>query len=60
MNIEKFIEKFDCNPLEVFKTEIEKMKNLDLLELCSNECGACIKLTKKGIDFANVVWEEFI
>ena len=39
-----------------FKIEIEKLISQDLLEI---ENGY-LKLTEKGLDFANIVWEEFI
>lgn len=48
----KFKEKVD----EVFEEEIKKLSNLELISVTNNN----IKLTKKGIDFANIVWEEFI
>jgi hypothetical protein len=40
----------------VFEKEISKMQKMQLLQ----KTDESIKLTKKGIDFANIVWEEFI
>ena len=39
-----------------FKTELEKLVNEELLEVN----GDYIKLTNKGLDLANLVWEEFV
>ena len=72
VSIESFIEKFNENPLNLFKDEISKMQKSGLLKIEKNEnmCkteiknntekNCYIKLTTKGIDFANIVWEEFI
>lgn len=55
-SIQSFKAKFSNNPLYIFRKEIEKLTNLSLLEVdCDN-----IRLTNKGLDFANEVWEEFI
>lgn len=56
ISIKKFKKKFNENPLNVFKQEINKMQDLKLLQ----KTEETIKLTLKGIDFANIVWEEFI
>lgn len=56
VNIRKFMAKFDENPLEVYKKQIYKLSKLDLITLDINT----IKLSKKGIDLANIVWEEFV
>ena len=56
VNIQKFKNKFMENPLYIYKNEIEKLVNEGLLEVDLNN----IKLTKKGIDLSNLVWEEFI
>jgi len=56
VNIQKFKNKFMENPLYLYKNEIEKLVNEGLLEVDLNN----IKLTKKGIDLANLVWEEFV
>ena len=54
--IQKFKNKFMENPLYIYKNEIEKLVSEKLLEIDLNN----IKLTKKGIDLANLVWEEFV
>ena len=56
VEIKHFKEKFGQNPIYVFRKEINKLEKEDLIEID----GDCIKLTKKGLDFANVVWEEFV
>lgn len=56
VNEQVFKEKFSKDINDVYKKSIEKLINLELI---SNEKGI-IKLTKKGIDFANIVWEEFV
>ena len=56
VNEQIFKEKFSKDVNDVYKKSIEKLINLELI---SNEKGI-IKLTKKGIDFANIVWEEFV
>ena len=54
--IQEFKEKFAANPIFVFKTELEKLVNEELLEVN----GDYIKLTNKGLDLANIVWENFV
>ena len=54
--IQEFKEKFAANPIFVFKSELEKLVNEELLEVN----GDYIKLTNKGLDLANLVWEEFV
>ncbi len=56
MNIAKANKRFSTDIEKVYKSEIDKMKKLDLLTV---ENGY-MKLTTKGLDFGNVVWEEFI
>lgn len=56
ISVKKFKQKFNEDPLNVFKQEINKMQELKLLQ----KTEETIKLTLKGIDFANIVWEEFI
>ena len=53
-------EKFKIDILNRFNTEINKMQNLGLLEVDNNANDIRVKLTKKGLDLANIVWEEFI
>ena len=56
ISIAEFKSKFVANPVFLYHTELEKLTNQGLLEID----GDRIKLSKKGIDFANLVWEEFI
>ena len=54
--IEEFEKKFSINPKTWYKKELDKLILNGLIDI--NESN--IKLSKKGIDFANIVWEEFI
>ena len=56
LNIQEFKNKFVENPIYVFHKELEKLVNEDLIEIDLDK----IKLTNKGLDFANLVWEEFV
>lgn len=53
-------EKFKINILEKYSNQIEKLINQGLIEKVENEEDIYIRLTKKGLDLANIVWEEFI
>ena len=54
--ISDYKNKFGDNPLFVYNKEIFKLVSNNLIEIDGNY----IKLTKKGLDFANIVWEEFV
>ena len=56
VSISKFEQKFGENPIYLFRNELQKLVEEDLLEVDLDD----IKLTKKGLDLANLVWEEFI
>lgn len=56
IDIQEFKNKFIENPIYKFHKELEKLVNEDLVEIDLNQ----IKLTNKGLDFANLVWEEFV
>ena len=56
VSIQRFKKKYVDNPIFLFREEIEKLVNDKLLEVD----GDFIRLTNKGIDLANLVWEEFI
>jgi len=56
VNIQEFKNKFVENPIYIFHKELERLVNEELIEIDLNQ----IKLTSKGLDFANLVWEEFI
>ena len=56
ISIQKFKEKYIDNPIFLYRKELEKLVNEKLLVID----GDSIKLTNKGLDFANIVWEEFV
>ena len=56
VSIQKFKEKFVDNPIFLFREEIEKLVQEELLLVD----GDWIRLTTKGFDLANLVWEEFV
>lgn len=56
VKIQEYKEKFQEDPLFLYRKEIEKLTKQDLIEVDLDN----IKLTKKGLDFANEVWEEFV
>ena len=66
---EKVYQKFEVDIFDYFKKEIEKLKGQELIEIVeafnkdsnnTNSKETWIRLTKKGLDFANLVWEEFV
>ena len=56
VSIQKFKEKFVENPIFLFREELEKLVNEKLIIID----GDFIRLTNKGLDLANIVWEEFV
>lgn len=56
INIQKFKNKFAQNPIFIFKEQLNKLVAEELIIVDGNE----IKLTNKGLDLANIVWEEFV
>ena len=56
ISIQKFKEQYTENPIYTFRKELEKLVKQELIEID----GDAIKLTTKGIDLANLVWEEFV
>lgn len=56
VDIAKFKEKFIDNPIFLYKDKIKKMTDEGLIEVDLNN----IRLTSKGLDLANIVFEEFI
>lgn len=44
------------NPLYIFRKELDKLVKQELIEVDMDS----IRLTNKGLDFANLVFEEFI
>lgn len=56
INISKFKEKYIDNPIFLYKEQLNKLVEERLIEIDLNN----IRLTNKGIDFANLVFEEFV
>ena len=56
VKISKFKEKFGENPVYIFRNELEKLVKENLLIVD----GDNIFLSNKGLDLANLVFEEFI
>ncbi len=56
VEISEFERKFQINPLFYFRFEVSKLVEEELIEVDLDN----IKLTNKGLDLANKVWEEFI
>lgn len=56
VSISKFEKKFRINPLFYFRFEIDNLVEKGLIEVDLDN----IKLTKKGLDFTNIVFEEFV
>lgn len=56
VSIQKFKNKFGENPIFLFRKELNKLVEEDLLVVD----GDNIKLTNKGLDLANLVWKEFV
>ena len=56
VSIQDFKIKFVANPVFLYHDKLEKLVNEDLIEIDGNQ----IKLTNKGLDLANIVWEEFV
>ena len=56
VSISKFKEKYIDNPIFLYRKELEKLVEEKLVMID----GDYIKLTNKGLDLANLVWEEFV
>ncbi|MCI9287583.1 MAG: oxygen-independent coproporphyrinogen III oxidase [Clostridia bacterium] len=56
VSISKFKEKFVQNPIYIFRKELNILVEQELVEVDIDS----IKLTNKGLDLANLVWEEFV
>ena len=56
VSIKKFKNKFGDNPIFIYKNKLDYLvkENLIIID------GDTIKLTIKGLDVANIVWEEFV
>ncbi len=56
VSIQSFKNKFGENPIFIFKQELNKLVDENLIQVSSDK----IQLTNKGLDLANLVWEEFV
>ena len=56
ISIQKFENKFNENPIMLFRKELNKLNEEKLIVID----GDRIKLSNKGLDLANLVWEEFV
>ena len=56
IKISEFKKAFGDNPIYLFRNELKKLSDEELIEIYDD----IIRLTNKGIDLANLVWEEFI
>ena len=56
VKISKFKEKYRENPIYIYKNELEELVEEGLIIID----GDYIRLTDKGLDLANLVWEKFI
>lgn len=56
VKISDFKNKFIDNPVYLYREELNKLACEELIEIDIDN----IKLTNKGIDLANLVWEEFV
>lgn len=56
IDIQEFKNRFIENPIFKFHNELEKLSNEGLVEIDLDR----IRLTYKGLDLANIVWEEFV
>ena len=54
--IQDFKNKFADNPIFLFKEELQRLTDEKLIAIDYDR----IKLTNKGLDLANLVWEEFV
>ena len=55
INVDDFYNKFKKDVFDIFSEELSKLIKIGLIETNNNY----IKLTKKGLDLANLVFEEF-
>lgn len=56
ISIQEFKNKFVENPIFKYHNELEELVNNGLIDID----GDIIKLTNKGLDLANIVWEKFV
>ena len=56
ISISEFERKFEINPLFYFRFEISKLVDEGLIEVDLDN----IRMTRKGLDLANLIFEEFV
>lgn len=56
IKISEFKNKFGDNPIYLYRNELKKLSDEKLIIIQDDN----IKLSNKGIDLANLVWEEFV
>ena len=56
VNISEFKLKFGDNPIYLYRKELKKLSDEKLIIIQDDN----IRLSNKGIDLANLVWEEFV
>ena len=56
VSVSEFKQKFVDNPLYIFRNELKKLVEEELVEVEDDS----IRLTDKGIDLANQIWMEFV
>lgn len=56
ISIMQFENKFAENPIMLFKNELNKLVEEKLIKVDLDN----IRLTSRGVDLANLVWEEFV
>ena len=56
VSITEFKNKYKENPLFLFREELNELVEQKLIIICGDK----IKLTSKGLDLANLVWEKFV
>ena len=56
VKINEFKNKFGDNPIYLYRNQLNKLSKENLIILDNDN----IRLSNRGIDLANLVWEEFI
>ena len=56
ISIQEFERNFNENPIMLYRKELQKLHEEKLITID----GDRIKLSGKGLDLANLVWEEFV
>ena len=56
VTVSSFKQKFLEDPYKIYRAQLIKLLKESLIEIDTDS----IRLSKKGIDLANIVWEEFV